>query len=214
MSRPTAVALDLDGCIVDSTAAILPSVQSALATEGLPVLPEDELRWLIGPPMGAGLAELLVRLGEPASRAPALLATYRAAYRRVMLERTTLVAGMGEAVARIAGQRPVCVVTSKPAVLAEPILEHLGLRPLLALVEGPSLDEPAETKAETLARALTQLPIGVMVGDRHHDVDAGRAHGLTTVGVTWGVGSAAELGEAGADHLVARPADLPAVVGA
>jgi phosphoglycolate phosphatase len=55
---------------------------------------------------------------------------------------------------------------------------------------------------------MTKLAIGVMVGDRHHDVDAGRAHGLHTIGVTWGIGSAAELGEAGADHVVDAPSQL------
>jgi hypothetical protein len=42
-------------------------------------------------------------------------------------------------------------------------------------------------KTETLGRALARLDIGVMIGDRHHDIDAGRAHGLTTVGVLWGI---------------------------
>jgi phosphoglycolate phosphatase len=47
-----------------------------------------------------------------------------------------------------------------------------------------------------------------MVGDRHHDVDAGKAHGLRTIGVLWGIGDVDELRGAGADDLVATPAEL------
>jgi phosphoglycolate phosphatase len=46
------------------------------------------------------------------------------------------------------------------------------------------------------------------VGDRHHDVRAGRALGLATVGVLWGIGGEAELREAGALHLVETPGQL------
>jgi phosphoglycolate phosphatase len=47
-----------------------------------------------------------------------------------------------------------------------------------------------------------------MVGDRHFDVAAGRARGLVAVGVSWGIGSVAELRRAGADHIVHSPEEL------
>jgi phosphoglycolate phosphatase len=100
----------------------------------------------------------------------------------------------------------VCVVTSKPAELSTQIIDHLGLGSVFRFVEGPSLALEQETKTETLARALDRLEIGVMVGDRHHDVDAGRAHGLTTIGVLWGMGDAEELSSA--DHVVSTPDEL------
>ena len=39
------------------------------------------------------------------------------------------------------------------------------------------------------------------------------AHGITTIGALWGIGSEAELRDAGADHLVDSPARLAAVLG-
>jgi phosphoglycolate phosphatase len=47
-----------------------------------------------------------------------------------------------------------------------------------------------------------------MVGDRSFDVEAARAHGLLAIGVTWGIGSAAELTAAGADVLIGAPGEL------
>lgn len=51
-----------------------------------------------------------------------------------------------------------------------------------------------------------------MVGDRSHDVAAGRSAGATTIGVTWGFGSAAELIAAGVDRLVDSPDDIDASI--
>ena len=203
----SAVAFDLDGCLIESRGAILPSIRVALVEHGLPALPDDEIAFLIGPPLETGFVELLARLGEDVAIAGDLVLAYRADYRQHMLERTTLIPGIEAAVRKIAESRGACVVTSKPAGFAAPILEHLGLLDTFAFVEGPSFDVAGhETKAVTLGRALTQLDVGVMVGDRHHDVDAGRAHGLTTVGVLWGMGDAVELADA--DHVVQTPDEL------
>lgn len=209
----TVVAFDLDGTLADSRAAILGSVRVALLAHGLPALPDADLAFLIGPPIGTGMEELMRRLGQPVRLADDVLAAYRADYRETMLEATPLFPGVAEVVRRVARAGTACVVTSKPQAFAEPIVEHVGLLPLVAFVEGPALDAPDEPKKDTLARALDRLPsIEVMVGDRHHDVDAGRAHGLRTVGVTWGIGDRAELEEAGADVIVDSPAELAGVL--
>ena len=211
----SAVLFDLDGCLIDSRAGILASVHVAMSSCGLAPLPDAELEWLIGPPLRSGFAELCRRMGRDdadGSAAQALLDAYRVDYHQTMLGRTPLVDGIGDLLARLAGARPIGVVTSKPRALAVEILGHHGLLRWMTVVEGPSFDEADEPKTETLARALASLDGGprasTMVGDRHHDVEAGRAHGLRTIGVTWGIGSAAELGEAGADAIVDSVAAL------
>lgn len=206
------VAFDLDGCIIDSRASILASVHVAMASLDLPAQRDEELLWLIGPPLDIGFAELLRRLGRDVAGAPELLRRYRADYADTMLEHTTVMPGMDDAVRKVGELRPVGVVTSKPREFAVVLLEHLGLLDVLAVVEGPPLHASAESKTDTLGRAMAQAPLGTMVGDRHHDVDAGKAHGLQTIGVTWGIGSAAELGEAGADVIVDTPDELVEVL--
>jgi phosphoglycolate phosphatase len=204
----SAVAFDFDGCLVESRGAILPSLRVALAEHGLPVLPDEDLAFLIGPPLESGLAELLLRLGADVALAPVLVQSYRRDYRQHMLERTTLMPGIGVAVQKVAAARGACIVTSKPGVLAAEIAGHVGVLDAMAFVEGPDLTMEHETKTETLRRAMDRLDIGVMVGDRHHDIDAGRAHGLTTVGVLWGMGDVDELRQAGPDHLVSTTDEL------
>jgi phosphoglycolate phosphatase len=47
-----------------------------------------------------------------------------------------------------------------------------------------------------------------MVGDREHDVRGATEHGIDTLGVLWGYGSADELLGAGAIALAEHPSDL------
>ena len=49
-----------------------------------------------------------------------------------------------------------------------------------------------------------------MVGDRSYDVTGSASFGISCIGVLWGYGTESELIEAGAAHLVADPAELPA----
>ena len=49
-----------------------------------------------------------------------------------------------------------------------------------------------------------------MIGDRHHDIEAARHHGLASIGVLWGFGDRAELEAAGASAIVASAGELAA----
>jgi phosphoglycolate phosphatase len=51
-----------------------------------------------------------------------------------------------------------------------------------------------------------------MVGDRRHDVEGARAHGIPCLGVLWGYGSREELRAAGALRLVESIEELPAAI--
>ena len=67
----------------------------------------------------------------------------------------------------------------------------MGLREHFDVVAGPALRRRAEDKTQTLGRALRLLgpTRAVMVGDRSFDIVAARAHGLPSIGVTWGIGT-------------------------
>jgi phosphoglycolate phosphatase len=210
---PAAVFLDLDGCLVDSRAAIGRCLNLGLEAAGLAPRPEAELHRLIGPPLHEAFVTLLREGGADTRLAPRCVAAYREAYTEVSLTDTLVVDGVPTALELLARSTILAVVTSKPVAFAEPILTALGLREWLTAVHGPSLEARAEPKTRTLDRALADVLPGappsatVMVGDRHHDVGAGLACGTRTVGVTWGIGDAAEL--AAADALVDDPRRLP-----
>jgi phosphoglycolate phosphatase len=121
-----------------------------------------------------------------------------------------------ESLAELVRSTPCVGATATPPALAEPLLDALGLRRFFAAVFGPSLEAEDETKSVTVGRALQSLPPGsraAIVGDRRFDISAGRDHGIATIGALWGIGSEAELREAGADHLAEAPSHLAALLG-
>jgi phosphoglycolate phosphatase len=208
------VLFDLDGVLVDSRAAITGCINHALAANGLPVRDPADLYRFIGPPLVAAFAEIV---GEPVGSSAVLgcVGSYRERYAVASLTETVVTPGIADALGALAGDgRRLGVATSKPRPFAEPLLDVLGMRRFFTVVAGPDLDAPAEDKTTTVGAALRALGAtsGAMVGDRSFDMVAARAHGLRAVGVGWGIGSRAELLAAGADRIVATPAELPAAV--
>ena len=118
--------------------------------------------------------------------------------------------GILEVVAELAGRSRLGIATSKPQAYAEPLVERLGLGGHFEVVIGPGLAVDAEPKAVTVARALEAMDVAgpPLVGDRRHDVEAALANGMACVGVLWGIGTEAELREAGAVAVVSDPVEL------
>jgi phosphoglycolate phosphatase len=208
----TSVLFDLDGVIADSRVAISTSLNHALAAGGHPARPAAELHGYIGPALADAFAELLSlpRASEPVV---ACVSAYREHYRDESLRSTTLVPGMAEVVDELARTHRLAIASSKPVAFSEPILDRLGIRGCFDAVAGPDLNPFGETKATTIATALEAVGCpAVMVGDRRHDVEGARANSLPCIGVSWGIGSAAELRAAGAEAIIDHPHELPAAV--
>jgi phosphoglycolate phosphatase len=209
------VLFDLDGVLVDSRHAISVSINHALLCEGLAPEPEAALHRFIGPPLDGTFRILLADRGADPERAAACVAHYRERYTTVSIEAAELFPGVMELLGDLPAELSLGVATSKPAAFARPILEALDAARHFRAIIGPPLEgSHLETKAETVARARRAIGAddraGVMVGDRAVDVEAGRANGLVTVAVTWGIGEAAELDRAGPEVKVSDPAALGA----
>jgi phosphoglycolate phosphatase len=202
-----AVLFDLDGVLVDSRVPFARGINHALAAHGLPERRDEELHQYLGPPLNGTFATLV---GEPALVQPCI-DSYRARYRELGASESTVFPGVRELLEAVGATRPLVVATSKPRALAEPLLEALGLRGFFDAVAGPELGAEDEEKTVTVGHALAKLSAGlraVMVGDRRYDVIAAHAHGISAVGVLWGIGTEDELRDAGADELVRTPAEL------
>jgi phosphoglycolate phosphatase len=213
-----AILFDLDGVIVDSRTPVARCINHALRRAGLAPESEPRLHARIGDPLHGVFTALLAERGADASQASECVAFYRELYREVSLSDTTLVPGVAELLAALAARRPLALATSKPLEFAVPILERLGVATHFAAhVGAPLVAGPPESKTDTARRALAALGLApgahaALVGDRHHDVSAARALRIGAIGVTWGIGSEAELREAGAEWLVATPAELARVL--
>jgi len=202
-----AVLFDLDGVLLDSRAAFVQCINTALAENGLKPREAGELYRYLGPPLHQAFAELT----DNRSVALACVESYRRHYSEVGPLATVAFPGMRELLAELHVHTPLAVATAKAQAVAEPLLEALGLRAFFTAVLGPGLDAEDESKEETIARALAHFAPdaqAVMVGDRWYDVAAAHANDMPAIGVLWGIGSEQELREAGADALVRTPAEL------
>lgn len=105
------------------------------------------------------------------------------------------------------------IATSKPRVYAERIADHFGIRRFFRGIYGAELTGERAKKGELLDHLLAEEGLTpskniAMIGDRKYDVLAAHAHGLRSIGVTWGYGTADELREAGADRICASIPEL------
>lgn len=193
---------DLDGTLTNPKPGITRSIQYALDRLGQAVPTEDDLVWCIGPPLHASLKKLL---GTDALADRALL-LYRERFADIGLFENEVYAGIqGTLSALAAPGRRIFIATSKPAVYADRIVDHFGLRRHFEHVFGSELDGTRTDKSELLRYALevtrTDPRDAIMIGDRAHDMIGARNNAMTAIGVLYGYGSRDELMEAGAHHL-------------
>ncbi|MCK8483489.1 HAD hydrolase-like protein [Aliiroseovarius sp. S2029] len=200
---------DLDGTLTDPKPGITGSVVKALQDLGLDAPAPDDLEWVIGP----ALLWSFEKLGTPD---PAqALALYRRYYEdHGGMYDCTVFDGIPAALTAIGARHVMHLATAKPHVYARKITAHFGLAKHMTHEFGPELDGTRNDKGELLAHALTRTGDDparcVMVGDRHHDLDAARAVGMRFIAVGWGYGGGDDL--SGADAQVKTPDELPGVV--
>lgn len=184
------VIFDLDGTLTDSAPGSIASFRYALAAVGVEVPAGDLSELVVGPPLNHTMATLV-----NGDQVEAAVSAYRADYTRRGWAMSTLFDGITELLRdlRAAGVR-LAVATSKPEPTARRILEHFAIADEFEVIAGASPDGTRATKAEVVDKALRrlgQLPDRVlMVGDRCHDVEGAAAHGIATVVVGWGYGTA------------------------
>ncbi len=212
MAAADALLFDLDGCLIDSFPAIARCWRETLGELGLEPPTPGQVRPHVGPPVDVAARALVP--GADEATVEAIVADYRR--RSVQATDVRPFPGIPELLSVLArrGLR-LGIATSKSIEVAEPQLDRLHLRPWFEFVEGTGVHELGTDKTTIVARALERLaPIRplALVGDREHDIRGAHANSIVAIGALWGYGSRGELVRAGADELVAAPADVAAIV--
>ena len=203
------VFFDLDGTLTDPKEGIVRCLQYALRQLRQEEPPEAELVKYIGPPLRETFTELL----GWQDRVEEAVRLYRERFSTIGLFENAVYPGVVDLLEKIRTQGWLLdIVTSKPTVYARQIVGHFRLSPYFQNVYGSELDGRFDEKTELIAHILQTENLRkeqiVMVGDRKHDIEAARAHGIATIGVTYGYGSREELCEAGAHWVCDSPEDL------
>ena len=205
------VLLDLDGTLSDSRPGIESCLRAAMAEQGHPLDPADDLGWAIGPPTEDVFGCLLAPFGD--TRIDATVAAYRRHYAAGGWSDNTPYEGIAEALAALSGAGlALYLATSKRIDFATKIVTHFGFARHFRALYGTELDGSRSHKPELIAHIVATHGLDpartVMAGDRQYDITGAHANGVRAIGVLWGYGSAAEFDQAGADAVIAAPAEL------
>jgi phosphoglycolate phosphatase len=205
---------DLDGTLTDSRPGIMASMRHALNVIGRESPSDAALLRFIGPPTHDAFRELLG--SDDVELNTRTIAVYRERYAALGLFESSVYPGISAGLAELrAAGFTLYVVTSKPEVFAQRIIDHFELRQYFKRVYGSELSGVRSHKGELIAHVLAseglQGKAAWMFGDRMHDIRGAQQNAVNAAGVLWGYGSKEELTEAGAQAMYAT---MPELVGA
>lgn len=215
-----AVAIDLDGTLLDTLPEITLAIQHMLDALALPRLAESIIRSYIG----KGVQNLVQRVlrsvceAEPSeAEVSAALTLFRDCYARVLGQHSTPYDGAREGLDRFRamGLRLACI-TNKATRFTLPLLARKGLDVYFELVvAGDTLPhaKPHPLPLQHAARHFSVAPSRLlMVGDSRNDAQAARAAGCPVLLVPYGYNEGESVDEIDCDGIVASLAAASAYV--
>ena len=203
-----AILFDLDGTLTDSGEGIINCAQYAFAQMGYPVPPREKMGVFVGPP----LWDTFEKFGIPKERTDEAVKVFRSRYVPIGKFENTPYPGIRELLEALKAMGFLLyVATSKPEVTAVEVLEHFDLARYFDRICGADLETKRTSKDAVIAYLLELAGSDaemVMVGDTEYDVLVAAAHGIPTIGVSWGYGDLAAMEKAGAKAIAHTPAEL------
>lgn len=205
---------DCDGTLVDSAANICAAMEGAFAGASLPAPERHLIRRIVGLSLNEAMAALLPG-GEPALHA-AMAEDYKRIFAGLRttggLQDEPLFDGVGELIGALEdGGWVLGVATGKSDRGLGFVLDHHGIRHRFVTLQTadrhPSKPHPSMIEA-AMAEAGAAPETTAMIGDTGYDMAMAVAAGAHAVGVAWGYHDAAELQEAGAQHIARDAAEL------
>jgi phosphoglycolate phosphatase len=207
---------DCDGTLVDSQHNIVAAMAAAWARHDLPAPAASDVRRLVGLTLEIAIARLLPEADDVKHRA--LAATYREivhGLREGNAQGTAeepLFPGIRELINALAAPEIFLgVATGKNLRGLEHTLSVHGLRERFHTLQTADICR-SKPDPEMVLRAMAETGVEaastVVIGDTSFDMEMARSAGATAIGVAWGYHEAVDLWKAGAQALIAQPADL------
>ena len=200
------IVFDWDGTLMDSTALIAGSLQSACRDAGAPIPSDADARYVIG----LNLADMLKHIapGIDLERQARLVERYR--HHFTAGEQSPLFEGIRELLAELhGGGKRLAVATGKSRRGLQLALEATGLGPMFEFTrcadEGFAKPHPGMLHA-ILDYTGVEAERAVMVGDTTHDLQLAANAGVDAIAVLYGAHPQELLDTHGA---VARCASVP-----
>jgi phosphoglycolate phosphatase len=211
MLKYSTIFFDLDGTLCDSLTGIQNCIEYTLAQFGIKLTADSDIKKLIGMPLQESLEQFYFHDKDKAWEA---VGFFRKHYEINGICQCTLYTGIATLLKTLKEQGAnLYILTAKPTPYAKKIAAFHNVDNYFDAILGCELDGSNSEKSFLIDSVLRKMPNRsaqdcVMVGDRKHDVFAGKATGINTIGILYGYGSSEELKNAGADHCFATVEDL------
>ncbi len=218
MAPARTVVFDLDGTLVDTAPDLVNALNFVLERQGLPPIPLDSGRKMIG----AGARRMIERGLEAEGRnttvdqVTQLTADFIEHYADHIADMSRPFEGLESALDDLQsrGYR-FAVCTNKLEWLSKRLLEQLGLSGRFAAICGADTfgvakPDPAFLR-QTIARAGGQLASAIMVGDAGPDIGVARRAGIPVIGVGFGY-TEVPIADLKPDRLIDHMRELPEAV--
>jgi phosphoglycolate phosphatase len=218
MAPAPTVVFDLDGTLVDTAPDLINALNFILLREGLPAVPLQSARNMIG----AGARKLIERGLELDGRHAGLDDITRLTndfidrYAAHIADESRPFEGLEQALDELSARGcRLAVCTNKLEWLSKLLLDELGLSSRFSAICGAdtfgvSKPDPAILR-QTVARAGGDLASTVMVGDAGTDIGVARRAGVPVIGVSFGY-TEVPIAELKPDRLIGHMRDLPDAV--
>ena len=208
----TGIIFDLDGTLLDTLDDLHAAVNHTLAQFHCPPRTREEVRRFVG-----NGVDQLVRLSLPGlDTDPDLnevIAAYRSYYNAHCREKTGPYAGILLALADLAPEYPLAVVSNKPDSAVKPLCrEYFG--DIYSL--GERKETPRKPAPDMVWQGMAAIGVSqcVYVGDSEVDIETAKNAGAECVSVLWGFRDRDVLEEAGGTHFCETAEMLSTVIGA
>ncbi len=210
---------DLDGTLVDTAPDLVATLNVIFAREGLPPVPYDEARTMIGGGARRMIERGLAAEGRTFARADIdrLFAEFIDYYSDHIADSSRPFPGLDRALDAVAADGAIfAVCTNKLEGLSMKLLDILGLAPRFAAICGQDTFGIQKPDPEILLRTIAQAggdpSRAVMVGDSANDIDAARAAALPVIAVDFGY-TDIPVSRLGPDRVISHFDDLPTALG-
>ncbi len=214
MTTAPLIVFDLDGTLVDSAPDLIGALNFVLGREGLPPVPVQSARKLVGAGARALIERGLELEGRTATpeRVSQLTDDFIAYYAEHIADETRPFDGVEAALDQLSARNfKFAVCTNKLEWLSRRLLDRLDLSSRFAAICGADTfgvqkPDPVILK-QTIARAGGELSSSIMIGDSGPDIGVARRAGIPVIGVDFGY-TPVSIAELGPDAMISHMREL------
>jgi phosphoglycolate phosphatase len=214
------IVFDLDGTLIDTAPDLIDTLNFILGREGLPDIPFEAARKLIGGGAKVMIERALAAEGRLDAKAhlDRMFAAFIDHYAAHIADRSRPFPQLEATLDRLAGAgHRLAVCTNKLEWLSMRLLNALELTPRFAAICGQDtfgVQKPdPEILRLTVLRADGKMPHAIMVGDSGTDVRTARAARIPSIAVDFGY-SDVPIATLRPDRVISSFADLPEAIAA